>query len=60
MRDQFFPTPLSFSQLGVVLKPHNMTSFTFRQFSGIAAMVERLFGSEFATAAENQVRQDLH
>jgi hypothetical protein len=41
-------------QLGIVLKAHINTVFTFRQFSGIAAMVERLFGSEFATASENQ------
>ncbi len=33
--------------LGIVLKGHIVTSFTYKQFAGIAALVERVFASEF-------------
>lgn len=33
--------------LGIILKSHIVTSFTYRQFSGIAAFVERIFAPEF-------------
>ena len=37
-------------QLGIVIKGHINTVFTYKQFCGIAAMTERLFCHEFATS----------
>lgn len=36
--------------LGIVLKSHIVTNFTYQQFCGVAAMVERLLCHEFATS----------
>ena len=37
--------------LGIVLKAHIVTSFNFKEFSGIAAFVERVFACEFDVSA---------
>ena len=37
-------------QLGIIVKPHIITVFTYKQFCGVAAMTERLFCHEFATS----------
>ncbi|XP_040576743.1 uncharacterized protein [Lepeophtheirus salmonis] len=36
--------------LGVTIKPHLVSTFNFKQFSGIAALAERMFSSEFSTS----------
>ncbi len=36
--------------LGITLKSHILTNFTYQQFCGVAAMVERLLCHEFSTS----------
>ena len=40
--------------LGIVLKAHILTNFTYKQFCGVAAMVERLMCHEFSTSNRHQ------
>ena len=43
--------------LGVVLKPHVATAFNFKEFSGIAAFVERIFFRDFSHCAGGMQKQ---
>ena len=49
--------------MGIVLKAHIITNFTYKQFCGVAAMVERLMCHEFATsksaASSSEVSKNL-
>ena len=45
--------------LGIVLKAHIVTNFTYKQFCGVSAMVERLMCQEFSTSNRNNYKLRL-
>lgn len=44
--------------LGIVLKAHILTNFNYKQFCGVAAMVERLMCKKFATAKSDSTNAE--
>ena len=42
--------------IGIVLKAHIVTNFTYKQFCGVSAMVERLMCQEFSTSNRNNYK----